>query len=165
MKPTLLIAVSVTAISVLASLGASQSRVPTLPGPPVTLEKNLRRVDRKDLESRLSRELHALVAADHSAPVSIVRCTILTDKMQDSAYKLLYSRQHRMLLLMIRTRHGDHKNGYHARVYDQVDPDDFRIRLPRRGQKGWPRIQQSFDKDKVIVPKLFAKSPDVLTWP
>ncbi len=132
--------------------------------PPVTIEKNLRHIDHQAVKRRLCRELHALIAATQT-PVTIIRCTTRNANMQDSAYKLLYSREHRLLLLMIRTHHGDGKEFYHAAIFDQVEPDEFRTRLPVRGQKPFPRTQQSFEQEKVTLPILFKDSTDLLAWP
>lgn len=56
MIPFFLLAISATG----AQSSTDDAEIEVLAGPPVTVELNLRRVNRQDVERRLCRELHAL---------------------------------------------------------------------------------------------------------
>ena len=65
---------------------------------------------------------------------------------------------------MLRTAHpkGDF---YHLSIYPDTDAADFQKGFPVRAQKGYPKVFQSFNKDDVVIPVMYAEFPRLCNWP
>jgi hypothetical protein len=127
-----------------------------------TVVRDVGTIPEADRDTRLVQELCALLRANPDDV--IVAVEVRVEGPSKSYVRVLYDRKQRLLLVLARTAHPK-RDFYHVSLYPDTDPADFKKGFPVRAQKGYPKVSQSFNKDDVVIPVVYAEFPRLSNWP
>lgn len=126
--------------------------------------KKLQTIDAKEIETRPTKEIHALMKSDPKADVFVVTATVFLNENVTDYYKWFYDPTKKVLALMHRSTMKAVGEDYSWRVWHDIEPEHFKDGLPY-SNRNLRTTASPYGKAVETFPVKYPATPEVTKWP